>query len=497
MSDWAYFGLFFVVLFALVGAADVVRRALHWAPEVTRKSVHVITALLVATTPFLFQQKAPLVVLASIFVVVNYVGVRFRLFQGMHGTERQTYGTVFFPLAFIALLYWQWDRHPLIIVLAMLVLGLADTVAALVGENVRNPHRFRLGREPKSLEGSVAMFAASFVIVLVGLVALGPHFGEKISLGMAVWAAFLAALFGTAGEAISFSGSDNFTSPLAVAFVLDLFLSYPSYQAWTFTFGTALAVVVAALSYRARFLDAGGAVLTAALGSVVFGLGGWSFTVPILTFFILSSLLSKVGRRRRESVLDVFEKHSTRDLAQVLANGGIAGLLVLAWFYLRLPQLYVLYLASLAAVTADTWGTELGVLSGLTPRSVLNWKRVTIGTSGGVTVAGVLGGVLGSLAIGLSGWLSAGEQFRQLWGVRLLLIVIAAGVLASLVDSFLGATVQAQHRCVKCGKVTEKLVHCGVATEPVRGLLWMNNDVVNGFCAFSGVVFAWAMIHSF
>ncbi len=496
MNDWAYFGLFFVVLFALVGAADVIRRALHWPPEVTRKSVHVITALLVATTPFLFQQKTPLVVLAGIFVVVNYVGVRFGLFQGMHGTERQTYGTVFFPLAFIVLLYWQWDRHPLTIVLAMLVLGLADTVAALVGESVRSPHRFRLGREPKSLEGSAAMFVASFVIVLAGLLILGPYFGESVSARDAVWAALLAALFGAAGEAISFSGSDNLTSPLAVAFVLDLFLTYPSYQAWVFTVGTAFAVAVAVLSYRAKFLDAGGAVLTAVLGSVVFGLGGWSFTVPILAFFILSSLLSKLGHRRRAAVLDVFEKHSTRDLAQVLANGGIAGILALAWFYLRLPQLYVLYVASLAAVTADTWGTELGVLSGLTPRSVLSWKRVAIGTSGGVTIAGVLGGFLGSLVIGLSGWVSAGERFGELWGVRLLLIVVAAGVLASLVDSLLGATLQAQHRCVKCGKVTEKLVHCGVATEPVRGLLWMNNDVVNGFCAFSGVVFTWVMIHS-
>ena len=496
MSDWAYFGLFFVVLFALVGAADLVRRALHWPPEVTRKSVHVITAVLVATTPFLFHSRTPLVVLAGIFVVVNYIGVRFRLFQGMHGTERETYGTVFFPLAFIVLLYWQWESHPVVIIVAMLVLGLADTAAALVGEGTRRPHSFRLAREPKSLEGSAAMFVASFVIVLAGLLALGPRFDEAIPVWTAVWASLLAALFATVGEAISVSGSDNLTSPLALAFVLDLFLSYPRSEMVSFTVGTAFALIVAALSYKARFLNAGGAVLTFVLGSVVFGLGGWSFTVPILTFFILSSLLSKVGRRRRDPVLDVFEKHSTRDLAQVLANGGVAGVLVLIWFYTRLPELYVLYLASLAAVTADTWGAELGVLSGLKPRSVVSWQPVAIGTSGGVTVAGILGGLLGALVIGLSGWLSAGQQFASLWGARLLGIVMAAGLLGSLVDSFLGATVQAQHRCVKCGKVTEKLIHCGVATEPVRGFLWMNNDVVNGFCAFSGVLFAWFLIHS-
>ena len=48
----------------------------------------------------------------------------------------------------------------------------------------------------------------------------------------------------------------------------------------------------------------------------------------ILTFFILSSLLSRLGRSAKARYDLIFEKGSRRDHAQVLANGGIAGALM-------------------------------------------------------------------------------------------------------------------------------------------------------------------------
>ena len=68
--------------------------------------------------------------------------------------------------------------------------------------------------------------------------------------------------------------------------------------------------------------------------------------------------------------------------------------------------------------------------------------------------------------------------------------VTAAGVLGSLVDSFLGATVQAMFYCGYCDKETEKHpVHiCGNSTTFLRGWKWMNNDWVNGICSLAGAV---------
>jgi len=56
-----------------------------------------------------------------------------------------------------------------------------------------------------------------------------------------------------------------------------------------------------------------------------------------------------------------------------------------------------------------------------------------------------------------------------------------SGQIVSLVDSLLGATIQAVYRCPECGVPTESRVHrvCGEATELVRGQPWITNDTVN------------------
>jgi uncharacterized protein (TIGR00297 family) len=228
-------------------------------------------------------------------------------------------------------------------------------------------------------------------------------------------------------------------------------------------------------------LKPSGAAATFLLATIIFGVGGWQWTVPILTFFVVSSLLSKFGKKKKSAFDLLFEKSDTRDAGQVAANGGVAGILMLCWHVAPSNGLwYPLYLASLAAVTADTWGTEIGVLAHGSPRSILTMKCVETGTSGGLSLAGIIGGAFGALLIALSG--SAWFGFDA----RLIVFIVLSGIAGSLADSFLGATIQAQYRCGVCGKVTEKKQHCEKETLLVRGVRWMNNDVVNWACAIVG-----------
>lgn len=253
--------------------------------------------------------------------------------------------------------------------------------------------------------------------------------------------------------------------------------------------GFVLALLISALAYAVRALDFSGAVAATVLGTLVFGLGGLDWALVLIVFFVSSSALSRLAQRRKRALQAVFSKGGRRDAAQVLANGGIAGGIVL--LHGLFPQGIVLWAAfagALAAVNADTWATELGVLSRTPPRLITSGRVVERGTSGGISLIGTLSAAGGALLIGVTAALLRPAES----GLALALIAGAAGLLGSLVDSLLGATLQAIYHCPVCAKETERhpLHTCGAKTSLARGLAWMTNDVVNALCAQTGALAA-------
>jgi uncharacterized protein (TIGR00297 family) len=252
-------------------------------------------------------------------------------------------------------------------------------------------------------------------------------------------------------------------------------------------FGFLCAAVIAFAAYRGHSLSRSGAWGALLEGTLIFGLGGWRWAVILLAFFISSSALTRMFARRKASLNEKFDKGGQRDIGQVLANGGIAALF--AGLHLFFPQAawtWMGFAASLAAVNADTWATELGVLNPSLPRLITNWKPVERGTSGGISLYGTLAAAGGALLIaGLAGLLGPSGNFWMITGIAGL-----GGLLGALFDSFLGATVQAIYRCPQCGKETEKHPQhtCGTETIQVRGLKWLNNDMVNLGCAVVGAL---------
>lgn len=260
--------------------------------------------------------------------------------------------------------------------------------------------------------------------------------------------------------------------------------------------GFLAAILISLVAWRAKTLSRSGAVVAFVLGTVVFGMGGWQWSVILLGFFISSSGLSRFLKKRKQTLDEKFSKGSERDFGQVLANGGTAGLCVLAQLVFPGSSLpWVAFAASLAAVNADTWATELGVLSQVAPRLITTGKKVERGTSGGVSGWGSLAAFLGALFIAILAVLvwpgSAGQPSLVNQLIRLAVISLA-GLLGSMVDSLLGATLQAIYHCPVCNKETERhpLHTCGSPTTLQRGLKWLNNDWVNTACALTGALAA-------
>ncbi len=206
--------------------------------------------------------------------------------------------------------------------------------------------------------------------------------------------------------------------------------------------GILLAILIAGGSYYAGALSRSGMVAAILLGTVVFGLGGLPWAVLLIAFFISSSLLSRLFSRRKEKMEEKFSKGHRRDAAQVLANGGIAGLCVLLWqLFPGALWPWLAFAGALAAANADTWATELGVLSKSPPRSIRTGRVVEPGDSGGVSRMGLFAATGGSLLIAVLAVLPwpgmPGEPGLETYGLVILLITLA-GLGGSLVDSLLG-----------------------------------------------------------
>src|SRR5512132_2750067 len=100
--------------------------------------------------------------------------------------------------------------------------------------------------------------------------------------------------------------------------------------------GGVLSVLVALAARRTRTLSTSGAIAAALVGTTAIA-AGWSWGLLLISFFVSTSALSKLGERQKaERVGSVVEKSGKRDAGQVLANGGVLGTAALG--YLLFPS---------------------------------------------------------------------------------------------------------------------------------------------------------------
>ncbi|GAX91819.1 DUF92 domain-containing protein [Effusibacillus lacus] len=264
--------------------------------------------------------------------------------------------------------------------------------------------------------------------------------------------------------------------------------------------GLAGSLLIAGFAYKKRSLSLSGMIAAVIIGTMLFSLGSISWFGTLIAFFVSSSVLSKWKHKTKEHVESGYEKTGRRDSGQVLANGALAVGIAAANFLWPNPLWWHAFIGVMATVNADTWATEIGGASKQVPRSILNWKQVPSGTSGGVTKAGMAASIAGGIFIGLSAWILT-VLFPFQVGITipadssvsvssLVLIGLIAGLVGSLTDSLLGASWQTMYQCEVCGRQIERRIHCNRPTRHIRGFTVMNNDTVNLVSSMGGGIIA-------
>ncbi len=234
--------------------------------------------------------------------------------------------------------------------------------------------------------------------------------------------------------------------------------------------GIAFAILFVWYTRRKNALTPDGALAAAFSGLWVLWFAGPLWLLPLFFFFISSTLLGKLVKSQSNAT-DV--KHGqARDYRQVLCNGGIYTLLATWAKGPQSEQILLLMALSVAVSTADTWSSEIGQYFRQKTWDILRWKPVPAGLSGGVSAAGTAGGFAGALALAIGCNFLISKQLD----FKLVCFVTTGGFAGMLLDSLLGAGLQARYQDQQTGALSDQPAGY---RHLVSGLPWMSNDAVN------------------
>lgn len=235
---------------------------------------------------------------------------------------------------------------------------------------------------------------------------------------------------------------------------------------------------VAVSAYLTRQLTFGGSVAAFLVGFGPTWVLGFGALATLLLFFIAAGVLGKIAKKVIAfDVMKIQEKGGRRDAVQVYANGLMA--LVAALLYAFNPSILflVMFGSAVGEAASDTFASEVGILSRTKPVSIITGRPMTPGLSGAVSPLGLASGILGAVLIALCMW----GCFLPLTAKSALVasVIALSSFFGCLLDSILGATVQAHYYDEVEDRITERSVIDGRSLPLERGLRWVDNDIVN------------------
>lgn len=220
--------------------------------------------------------------------------------------------------------------------------------------------------------------------------------------------------------------------------------------AWPLAFAINAGLITAA--QRLPLLTKAGWVHAGILGTLLWGCLGWRGWLAVVLYLALGSAVTRLGIRRKQEQGLAEARGGRRGPENVWGSAATGAVLAVLTTLpgAPIPWLLIGFAASFAAKLADTCGSEIGKRWGRTTVLITTLRPVPPGSEGAISLEGSLASLGGSALMALV-LLSLG----LLPGTAAALLVTVVGLVATLIESLIGATLQGR-------------------------LAWLSNELVNG-----------------
>ncbi len=428
--------------------------------KVVRKSIHLLMGVAILLLSCYVSRQTLLILIAA-GTVFAFASFQSRKFRFLHQTTDQSLGTLFYPLGVLTSFLLLYNLPLYYFQISLMTLTLSDTIAYLAGQIRPGNIRFNTFKEEKSLYG-VLGFAGSTLGILY-------FFLPESRFGIHAYV-ILVVILAVNFEVISYKGSDNFSIPVGSALFFLIMEAHDSNL--PLLIGVlGFAAIGSFFLYQWKVLTKNAAIAVYFLGVYFIGVLGLAWIVPVLVFFFTSVMLTRIntalGKKNPAA--------NRRNAWQVLANIFWAVLFSAAYLINGNVLFVYFFIALVAAVTADTWSSEVGPVFHKNCFSLAHFKTRKAGISGGVSFAGTLAAVLASAVLSMLGV----KLFFEESNTMLIAVLALSAFLSSVVDSLLGAFLEPTLMKVKIFRLRKA---------GARDYL-SPNDVINLLGSFSAPIF--------
>ena len=445
-----FIGTVFVVSFLLYKVSK--------QTEYARKLVHIALGAWPFIGFYYFPNLWSLVSIPVFFVFANYMVKRYNLLPFMERTDSGL-GTVWYALALsVVMAIGYVTGFHYISYISMLVLALGDGLAAVVGTMFAKNKLVIAGETfNKSRIGSCTVF---FITAGISLT-----FYPTATFAVGLFVAIFLGCIAMALECFSTEGYDNLFLPFGIAMTL---LALEQTAIFTVVVLAAATMLLLVGAYAKRSLQVNAVSTAYVAGMVIYVLGGGIPYLALIVFFVLGSVLSKVENQRKLVAEDLHAETGTRGVMQVLMNTMPAIIAMVVTRLLNFPEhlVQIFGLVAFAVSAADTFASEIGMLSKGRTISIITFQPVQQGMSGGVSLLGSVASVVGASCIALIGGV--------IFGGQAFIFILIMGVIGAIIDSIMGETLQVKYTG-KSTTYTEQSDHTTVA----KGIAFIDNNVVN------------------